>query len=403
MIDKFDLVIVGAGIVGLTAALAVAKEGHQIAIVAPKLAEEALPEHAQRVSAINLASVNAYKNLNVWQGLLNSQRLSPYNQMQVWDKNSIGKIGFSAAEQNLSELGYIIENQLVENELIKALAELDNCRFYQTEVEQLDQDIEQALLKLATGELLQTKLLIGADGANSKLRTWLDIPLTFSDYGQTAIVATVQTELPHELTARQVFTPDGPLAFLPLVDSNLCSIVWSQTHQQADQLLALSDSEFNNKLTAAIDGNLGQCQIVNSRMSFPLTMRYAQSFIKDTCVLIGDAAHTIHPLAGQGANLGIIDALAIAEAANQQLSENGQINLVKLKQVMRWRQADAVERIAAMYVFKTGFSNDLLPLKIARAAALNLVDLIGPVKSKFIQAALGNTGRLPELAKTSLT
>lgn len=405
MIDKFDVMVVGSGMVGLTAALAIAKKGHKVAIIAPNLSVQPLSDKPQRVSAINLASANAFKNLGVWQSIVSENRHCSYQGMQVWDKNSVGRIAFSASDEKLDSLGYIIENQLVENALLTQILTLSNITLYQHKAIQLDQDEHQAMLQLENGQLLQAKLLIAADGANSQLRRWLNIPLTFSDYGQTALVATVKTADPHHKIARQVFTPKGPLAFLPLADSNTCSIVWSQTHDTAAKLMSLaqiSELEFNKKLTAELDGVLGQVELMSAINSFKLTMRYAQSFIQDTCLLIGDAAHTIHPLAGQGANLGILDALAVAQTVSLQLSEQAKINHTELKQVMRWRQADAVERIAAMQLFKTGFSNDITPIKLVRGMAMNMVDNLKPIKSQFVKAALGTSGKLPELAQQQL-
>lgn len=398
MIDKFDVVVVGGGIIGQTCALALAQSQIKVALIDPNIDSETTATQALRVSAINQASINAFKALDVWHQLSHSHKAA-YTGMEVWDKNSVANISFSSQDNHADTLGYIVENNQLEQTLLDALKQQASSHLYTDKVTQLNQDDEQTLLQLASGQLVQAKLLVVADGAESQLRNWLDIPLSFSDYGQKAIVAKIKTQQPHQGIARQVFTPSGPLAFLPLSEPDRVSIVWSQTNQVADDLMRLDDEAFNKKLAAAFDCISGTVELESERLAFPLKMRYAQSFMAGPAVLIGDAAHTIHPLAGQGANLGILDALAIAENVIQSLNQTGQINLVSLKQVTRWRQAEAMQRIVAMQAFKQGFGNEFAPIKLLRGLAMNLVDNTPFIKQKCAALAMGTTGKLPELAQ----
>lgn len=395
MIEKFDVIIVGAGMVGLTAARALKDSALSVLVVDKAQAPQAVTGNYQlRVSAVNQASQTAFDKLGVWQHIV-EQRVAPYRQMEVWDKNNIGRIQFDAEQVNATHLGHIIENQAIQYALYQAVSEQENVKLLTgVEVTQLNNDDDAVHLMLSTGILYQARLLIGADGANSPIRQLASMALVSNDYDQQAIVATIQTEAPHQQVARQVFTPTGPLAFLPLAESNLCSIVFSQQRDTATELMVMSDSAFANRLAATMDGALGPVSLQSERFSIPLKMRYSRDFIKSRVVLAGDAAHTIHPLAGQGANLGLMDALAISEC----ITEHGVEALSELQATMRWRKSDAVDRIAAMQVFHNGFSNELLPVKLLRGLALNLADTISPLKHAFIEQALGTSGRLPALA-----
>jgi len=401
VIDKFDVVIVGGGMIGQTCALALAQAKVRVALVAPSLNQTISPAQQLRVSAINQASINAFNHLGIWQAIPDESKTA-FDQMQVWDKNSTASISFSSADNFADDLGYIVENAQIEKVLNQALSEHEHCQLYQTKVIQVNQDDNQALIQLETGQFLQCHLLVAADGAESQLRKNLNIPLTFSDYGQQAIVAKIKTTYPHQNAARQVFTPCGPLAFLPLSDPHEISIVWSQTSELADELMALDEISFTKKLAATFDCVLGPVELLSERLAFPLKMRFAQSFVTGNAVFIGDAAHTIHPLAGQGANLGLLDALAVAESVEDSLKLTDEINMTLLKQTMRWRQAEAAQRIAAMAIFKQGFGTDFLPVKQLRGLALTIADNTPMLKQKLAALAMGTSGKLPKLASFEL-
>jgi 2-octaprenylphenol hydroxylase len=239
-------------------------------------------------------------------------------------------------------------------------------------------------------DALSCRLLIGADGANSFVRQQAGFPITFKDYEHTAIVANIKTALPHENVARQAFTPTGPLALLPMAEPNVCSIVWSQTPDAAAKLAAMSDSDFCNALTAASNSILGTTALETQRSAFPLTMRYAREWAKNGIALVGDAAHTIHPLAGQGANLGMQDALALAELLIQLSNEGSDIGLhKKLRPYERSRKTEAMKMIAAMDGFKLLFDGNDPLKKLIRGVGLAATDKVGAIKQAFVSHAMG--------------
>jgi 2-octaprenylphenol hydroxylase len=261
----------------------------------------------------------------------------------------------------------------------------------------------EAWLTLDNGQALTAKLVVGADGANSWVRKQQDIPLTHWDYGHSAIVANVRTQNEHDRIARQVFTPQGPLAFLPLGDEKLSSIVWSTEPRRADQLVAMSDIEFSKQLTAEFDNRLGLCGVVGERFAFPLKMRYARDFVTERVALVGDAAHTIHPLAGQGVNLGLLDAASLAEEIIELWQRGEDIGTKRnLRGYERWRKAEAAKMIAAMQGFKDLFEGDNPAKKLIRGIGMKLAGQLPGAKDEIMKRALGMKGNLPLMARSLL-
>lgn len=396
-----DIVVVGAGCVGLTAALGLAQNGFQVTVLDQGSGEVELTEPQARVSAISAASENIFKSLNVWQEIDHS-RSSPYSSMKVWEKDSFGKIEFDSTDIGESRLGHIIENNNIRNGLIKVAQQTSNVELkFNAEIANLHNDEQQVLLTLADGTPVMAKLVVAADGANSWVRKQLNTPLTFSDYDHHAIVATVKTSEAHEHCARQAFLPTGPVALLPLWQSDMCSIVWSTEPEHAKQLLAVSDDEFSKALTAATDSVLGKVELVSQRHSFPLTMRYAQEWLNKRVVLLGDAAHTIHPLAGLGMNLGLLDAACLADVLNETELLADQNLTSQLRKFERWRKADAQEYIAAMAGLKSLFDGSNKLKKLIRGVGLSITNKLPLVKDKIIHQATGLNGVLPNLAKVT--
>ena len=398
MMLSYDLTIIGGGMVGLTLAAALAKSDLNIAIIENKEAQPLLDEPATRVSAISAASRTIFEKMNVWQHI-NPQRITPYNTMFVWEKDSFGKIAFDAKQVEAEQLGYIIENDQIQHALQATVEKQSNVTFYHPDkLTNIALGEGEAWLTLESGKNITTKLVVGADGANSWVRNKVDIPLTHWDYNHHALVATVKTDLAHEHCARQVFTPDGPLAFLPLFEENLCSIVWSVPPEKAKQLQSLSDTEFNKQLTRTFDNRLGFCEVQSERHSFPLTMRYARDFAKHRVTLIGDAAHTIHPLAGQGVNLGLLDAVSLAQCILENNQADKDIGVyAHLRHFERWRKTEAAQMVASMEVLKRLFHGDNAMQKTVRDIALVFADNVSPLKKQFIKQAMGLSGELPRI------
>lgn len=404
--NKYDLLIIGGGMVGLTLALAIRKQTSlTIAIVDHQLAEPLSDDPELRVSAINAASQKIFENLNVWQAILD-QRAQAYDHMHVWDKEGFGHLDFDLKDIGLSQqhkqLGYIIENKAIRYALWQKASQDDGITFYTQEpITNLAMGESEVFATFTTQMPITSKLVIGADGANSWLRKQIDMPMAFRDYDHHAIVATVENERVHQNTAWQVFLATGPLAFLPLYNENLTSIVWSTSPAEAKRLAELPIGVFNKEITAASDGKLGRIKRVSDIVSFPLTMRLAHNFVKDKAVLIGDAAHTIHPLAGQGVNLGLLDAASLAEIISGQYLKNNDewCNDAMLKQYSRWRRTNAAEMIAAMESIKQAFAPRHPVLNVIRGLGMSVVDSILPLKKLMAKQALGLKNDLPELAK----
>jgi 2-octaprenylphenol hydroxylase len=400
MMQSYDLTIVGGGMVGLTLAASLADSALSIALIETNDKPILPAKPANRVSAISVASRNIFENLNVWQQL-DSGRITPYDNMLVWDKDSFGKIEFSARQVGYPELGYIIENDHLRLALLDRVQKQKNVDFYSPDsLNDVVFGEGEAWLTLDSGKTLTSKLVVGADGANSWLRKKSTIPLTSWDYQHHALVATVKTDLPHEHCARQIFTPDGPLAFLPLFEKDLCSIVWSVSPEKAEQLKNLSAAEFNKQISRNFDNRLGLCELQSERFSFPLCMRYARDFAKHRIALIGDAAHTIHPLAGQGVNLGLLDAVSLGQCIEQNVAAEKDIGLYQnLRHFERWRKTEAAQMIASMELLKQLFDGDNPLQKALRDVALVVTDQLSPLKKSFIKQAMGLSGELPLLAK----
>ena len=403
MKSHYDVVVIGGGIVGLTLACALAKSRLQIAVIeANELAEiNKDDDYDLRVSAISRASQQVFSNLNAWQGM-RIRRVSPYQKMHVWDATGDGEIDFEAADLGVDVLGHIIENKVIQLALIEQLKKLSNIDWLcPHSVNDIQYAENGSCIKLESGDELSCDLLVGADGANSRVREAAAIEIEKAAYHQKGVVCVVKSSKHHKETAWQRFLPTGPVAFLPLGDGR-CSIVWSATDEEADRLLALDEENFCRELEQAFDYTLGQVESVGPRAAFPLIRRHAQSYIKPGLALIGDAAHTIHPLAGQGANLGILDAASLAQVlVEADLRKQSISSSATLRKFERWRRGENTLMMYSMSGFKNLFSNEQPGLMMLRNLGLNLVNSVTPVKHKLVRHAMGLEGDLPEIARST--
>ncbi|CAM3821098.1 FAD-dependent 2-octaprenylphenol hydroxylase [Rouxiella silvae] len=400
--QSFDVVIAGGGMVGLALACSLSGSGLRIAVLENRQPDDnPLPEiPGVRVSAINAASERLLQHIGAWDNII-AQRTSPYQGMEVWDRDSFGKIAFRSDEYGFSHLGHIIENEVIHRALWQRAERLSDIEiFAPAQLKNVAWGENEAFINLEDGRMITARLVVGADGAHSWLRQHADIPLTFWDYRHHALVATIRTEDAHQSVARQVFHGEGILAFLPLADANLSSIVWSVSPEEAERLLALSEEEFNKVLASTFDLRLGVCQVVSERQTFPLTGRYARSFAAQRLALIGDAAHTVHPLAGQGVNLGFMDAAELSSEIKRLQREGKDFGQhMYLRRYERKRKHSAALMLASMQGFRELFAGNNPAKKLLRDIGLTLADSLPGVKPKLLRQAMG-LNDLPEWLQT---
>jgi 2-polyprenylphenol 6-hydroxylase len=405
--SSYDIVIVGAGVVGLTTALALAqKTSLSIALVdMHTLTSATLTETSKgRVSAISPSSKNIFENLQVWQDMCKAG-ISCYEKMLVWDASGKGEIEFDSAKLGCATLGYIIDDNVMRASL---LAKLKQC----TSIEliaplnliRLEETAQSINLVTDFGLTLSAKLLIAADGGDSWVRHQALITTQNYSYQHTAIVTSVKTSFPHQKTARQCFLPSGPLAFLPLADEFTSSIVWSTLPQQAELLMGYDDMKFANELAHAFSHRLGDVSLQGPRLSFPLHMRHAQQYIKPRLALIGDAAHTIHPLAGQGVNMGLMDAAQLVDViANAQTKSRDFASAANLRSYERNRKVDNAILLKAVQSLKNLFASENKLVCQLRNLGLSSVNHLDFLKNFLVSYAAGQRSNLPSLVKPNLS
>ncbi len=388
-VSHYDLVIIGGGIVGLTLANRLANANLQIAVLDQQNLQPTplIEAYDVRVSALSWGSQVLFQNLAIWPDI-EAMRLSPYTKMYVWDASTDAHIEFNAREMAETNLGHIIENKVIHQALLQKLTHSSQVHLINTALEEINIEPDRVEVKLTNGNMLTTKLLVGADGINSKVRELAGIAVDYQAYGHTAIVATVRCEKAHQQTAWQCFLPEGILAFLPLTDLHTCSIVWSCDTSVAERLLKLDESAFAIALEDIFAKHLGKIELLSKRLSFPLAMRHARHYVVPRIALVGDAAHTLHPLAGQGLNLGLADADKLAQViieTNQRQRDIGW--LVNLRAYERWRKKENLSMILAMQGFKNLFGSSLPPLVWLRGQALRLINKTPSLKHFFVRRA----------------
>lgn len=397
----FDVVIVGAGVVGATLACALRDSGLHIAMLDARSPEtfSADSELDLRVFALSRASIRILDALGAWE-TIRAMRASPYREMHVWDAGGKGSVHFDCADVGEPWLGYIVENRLIQHALLRQLESARSVRLIAPATPTaVHPDVDGVSLTLENGQRYRARLLVAADGAASATRQQLGIETCGWRYAQQAIVAHLNVERPHRQTAWQRFLATGPLAFLPLADGRV-SLVWSADDARAAQLQALDDAAFCREVSGASEHVLGNVTRTTRRASFPLQLLHAEHTVGTRHALIGDAAHVAHPLAGQGVNLGLLDAATFADVvlgAHQRDRDIGDPGV--LRRYERARKADNLTMLYALDGFKRLFSNDDTALTVLRNCGMRAVDAFTPLKSVFMRRAMGLSGELPSLAR----
>lgn len=385
MTSFFDVAVIGGGVVGLSAAIAMRQRGYSVALIDAGALTTDTSKVDTRVYAINNASQSLFQTLGAWD-FLDKTRLSPYNRMHVWDAANSACIDFDARIIGRDRLGTIIEESVIKQALLQCVSEQDITTFPQCRITGVDSTINGVHITESNNEW-HTKLLIVADGANSATRQLLDVPVTSWSYHQQALVTTIATEKPHQYTAYQVFNSDGPLAFLPLADPYQCSIVWSTTPVHSKKLMDLSDVQFEEELMLAFAAKLGACKVIGNRHEFPLYMRHAKCYSGPNWLLMGDAAHTIHPLAGLGLNVGLADLSAWIDILD--VDKPGNWSPKKLAAYQRQRKFKVWQMIALMDGLKTIFAHPLAPVAMLRGFGLRACNNLPVLKRFFVEQAAG--------------
>ena len=401
--SQYDITIIGNGMVGATLACAIATELNDLSIAVidtvASIEQPSTDNFDLRVSAITRASENIFKSIGAWETIKNT-RISPYRDMHVWDSKGNGVVHFDSAELAEPTLGHIIENRVMLYALQQRVQSFDNITVIApTSCKKLIENEEQVVLLLEDDQVITTSLLVGADGSRSWVRQQANIMVRGWDYDQAALVCYAKTEKSHQETAWQRFMPSGPLAFLPLQDG-YSSIVWSTTPDEAVKLKEMDEAEFKKALCIAFDNTLGEILSCSDRAVFPLRFFVADNYIKPNLALVGDAAHTVHPLAGQGVNLGLADAAALAQTIIDASRQGKSINSMSvLRQYERWRKADNLAMMVAVDGFKHLFGSELGLVRELRNSGMNVVNNLPIVKNTVIKQAMGLTGDLSRFAR----
>ncbi|MFV1983217.1 MAG: UbiH/UbiF/VisC/COQ6 family ubiquinone biosynthesis hydroxylase [Thiohalomonadales bacterium] len=395
---NFDIVIVGGGIVGVTLACSLATlfkaSNTEIKIALLEAREVKFEKILKnkfdiRVSAITRASQRVFTDIDVW-SIIETKRLCQFTDMFVWDDTGVGEIQFDSADIGEPYLGNIIENTVILSSLYERLSSFENISLIcPAKIKNIIYLNDRAEIKLQDNSSLSTSLVIAADGSLSWVRQQADIIVRGWDYPQDALVTWVKTEKSHQHTAWQRFMPDGPLAFLPL-QNGFSSIVWSSTPEHIQQLLQFSDEEFRSVLTKAFSSRLGQVVENGPRARFPLRYFVAEHYIKPRLALIGDAAHTMHPLAGQGVNVGIQDVAALSGIlleAKLQKKDLGSTAI--LRRYERSRRAENTPMLATVNGFQRLFSSNDPALTWARNTGMKLTQNIPMLKNRIMRQAMG--------------
>lgn len=384
-----EVAIIGGGMVGGALALGLAQQGFHVTVIekhTPPVFDPHSPPDI-RISAISAASVDLLTQLGVWKDV-QEMRVHGWRQLETWEWENAHVI-FEARELHLPQLGYMVENMVLQRALWQALSAHDHiCLLSGGELHGMAREAEHIILRLSDGSEYLSQLVIGADGANSPLRQLAGIGVHGWQYRQACLLISVQCANPPGDSTWQQFTPTGPRAFLPLFD-NWASLVWYDTPARIRQLQGMSLSQLQQEIVRHFPARLGEV-IVRERGSFPLTRRHAAHYVQPGLALVGDAAHTIHPLAGQGVNLGYRDVNALLQVLREAKNRGEKwASLPVLKRYQAKRKIDNLMMQTGMDLFYAGFSNDLAPVRLLRNIGLMAAQRAGGIKRQALKYALG--------------
>ena len=411
----YDVVIVGGGMVGSMLAAVLATQSNLKVAVLERQHPEAFPPQSNppydiRVSALSIATQRLFERVGAWQGVLD-RRACIYRQMLVWDGEESGQTHFRADDISADALGHIVENRVVQLALLDRITELENvdvlCPMHLASYTQqsnclnlsLCTDTSSAESDQAGTQNVSTRLLIGADGALSSVRELAGINMERHPYEHHALVATIETELEQQDITWQRFLPTGPQAFLPLCGSH-ASMVWYHNAEEVARLKALPDEDFMVEMQACFPNRLGNIKAILNRASFPIVKAHASSYISERMALVGDAAHTVHPLAGQGVNLGMLDAACLGELLVDAATAGKDIGSRRLlRRYERWRRGDNAMMISILDGFYHAFKPQPEAVRRLRSAAMSVADNAGPMKHFVMRYAMGTAGDLPRFVR----
>lgn len=397
-----EVLIIGGGIVGNALAGLLGRSGIACTII--EAAEETESDkHRQadpRALAMTVASKRILQSFDVWKQIP-TERLGYFRQMHVWDEAGNGSIDFDSADICQSTIGYIIEQTILQASLDVVLKYMPSVTIHRgTTVKALYWQDDAMTVELDGQTKLRARLVVAADGVHSQARALAGIEYKLHDYQQQAVACVVKTALPHAQIARQRFLTDGPLAFLPMADTHQCGVVWSTTPEYANKLLSMQPDDFNYVLQSAFEYSLGDVEVCSTRASFALKRAQAERYCRDRFVLIGDAAHSIHPMAGQGANMGLLDAASLAQVLREAWQKNKEIGSMRvLRRYERWRKGENMTMMMVVEGLKHLFENQMGPLPLLRSTGMQFINSKSTLKHWIMRRAMGLDGDLPEIAR----